>query len=341
MNGPLAAIRGALATRPRVALASVPTPLEEGPRLAGGARLLVKRDDLSGLGMGGNKTRKLEYLLGSAGARGVDTVVTVGAAQSNHARMTAAACARLGWECHLVLGGGEARGQPTGNQLLSRLFGSHLHIKGTDDWDDLGREAAALAAELGYAGRRVDLIPMGGSTDVGALGFLGAWAELLEQCGQRGEMPSAVITASSTAGTHGGLLGGQAVCLDRGLAAPELVAVGVAKGSTDLAADARRLALGCLELSGLAVGAVPEPVVEDRAVGAGYAIPTEEADAAIVWAARRGGWVLDRVYTGKAFAGLLMLDGEGRFPHDRPVVFWHTGGLPALFAPGGAPDMGG
>lgn len=342
MTQAIEAIRAALASIPRVALATLPTPLEPGPRLPGGARLLVKRDDLTGLGMGGNKARKLEFLCGAAAARGVDTVVTVGAAQSNHARMTAAACARLGWEAHLVLSRSHAFEGLAGNQLLSRLFGARLHMYDTEDWGELQHFAETLATELADRGQRVELIPMGGSTPVGALGFLAAWAELLEQCEHLPKRPSAVVTASSTAGTHGGLLAGQSFCRSAGMEVPDLIAVGVAKGSVELTHEARRLAAGCLTATGLDAGAVADaPVeVEERAMGSGYAVPTREADASILWAARRGGWVLDRVYTGKAFAGMLMLDSEGRFPADRPVVFWHTGGQPAVFAPGGAPDIG-
>lgn len=342
MTGMAQALHEALARLPRIGLATLPTPLEEATRLPSGARLLVKRDDLTGLGMGGNKARKLEFLCGAAAARGVDTVVTVGAAQSNHARMTAAACTRLGWDCHLVLGRGPAADEPSGNQLLSRLFGAHLHVADTDDWDDLQQTAEEVAADLAGAGRMVETIPMGGSTEVGALGFLSGWTELLRQCEESGESPSTVVLASSTAGTHGGLLAGQSYCRAGGMQVPDLVAVGVAKGSADLQREAHRLARGCLDVAGLDTGVLAgtEPCVEERAVGPGYAVPTKEGDAAILWAARRGGWVLDRVYTGKAFAGLLMLDAEGRFPDDRPVVFWHTGGQPALFAPGGVPGTG-
>lgn len=294
--------------------------------------------------MGGNKARKLEFLCGAAASRGVDTVVTVGAAQSNHARMTAAACARMGWEVHLVLGAGTERQALAGNQLLSRLFGARLHVVQTEDWAELEGAAEILAARLLDEGRRVELIPMGGSTPVGALGFLAAWAELIEQLEQfthRGEYPSTVVTASSTGGTHGGLLAGQFSYRASGMAVPDLLAIGVAKGSAELGAEARRLAKGALDIAGLGSEGVADMKVEvdERVLGAGYARPSPEADASILWAARRGGWVLDRVYTGKALAGLLKLDGEGRFPADRPVVFWHTGGLPAVFAPGGAPDL--
>ncbi|HET9077571.1 MAG TPA: pyridoxal-phosphate dependent enzyme [Acidimicrobiales bacterium] len=333
----------ALAARPRVPLATLPTPLEGGVRLPGGAPLLVKRDDLTGLGMGGNKARKLEFLCGAARAGGADTVVTVGAAQSNHARMTAAACARLGWQAHLVLGRSPAPGPPAGNQILSRLFGARLHVVDTEDWDDLEAAAEELAAELTAAGRRVEVLPMGGSTPVGALGFLAAWMELMDQCQRQGHRPSTVVTASSTGGTHGGLLAGQAMCRAAGMDVPDLVAVGVAKTAADLTAEAGRIAAECLEAAGLPAGALGgvEVHVDQRAEGPGYAVPTADADAAILWAARTGGWVLDRVYTGKALAGLLMMDGEGRFSADRPVVFWHTGGQPAVFAPGGVPESGG
>lgn len=304
---------------------------------------MVKRDDLTGLGMGGNKARKLEFLCGAARAYGVDTVVTVGAAQSNHARMTAAACARLGWQSHLVLGRSPSPGGPAGNQILSRLFGARLHVVDTEDWGSLEAAAKELAVELAATGRRVELLPMGGSTPVGALGFLAAWLELIDQCERQGYRPSTVVTASSTGGTHGGLLAGQAMCRAEGMEVPDLVAIGVAKTSADLSAEASRLAAGCLEAAGLPVGALDavEADVDQRAAGPAYARPTTEADAAILWAARSGGWVLDRVYTGKALAGLLLMDDEGRFPADRPVVFWHTGGQPAVFAPGGVPESGG
>lgn len=343
MSKAVESVRAALAGRPRVRLATTPTPLEGGLRLPGGAPLLVKRDDLSGLGMGGNKARKLEFLCGAAEVRGVDTVVTVGASQSNHARMTAAACARLGWDAHLVLGRSPSPAAPAGNQILSRLFGARLHVIDTEDWDDLQEAAERLAAELTEAERRVELLPMGGSTPVGALGFLTAWLELIEQCEQDGLHPSTVVMASSTGGTHGGLLAGQAICRAAGMEVPDLVAIGVAKTGADLSVEAKRIAAGCLEAVGLPAGVVDgiEVNVDDRAVGPGYAVYTADADAAILWAARSGGWVLDRVYTGKALAGLLLMDREERFLDDRPVVFWHTGGQPAVFAPGGVPETGG
>jgi 1-aminocyclopropane-1-carboxylate deaminase/D-cysteine desulfhydrase-like pyridoxal-dependent ACC family enzyme len=327
----------ALRAAPRARLATLPTPLEPGPVLPGGARLVVKRDDLSGLGLGGNKARKLEFLCGAAVAAGADTLVTVGAAQSNHARMTAAAGAVLGLETHLVVGGG-AEEHPTGNQLLARMFGAHLHPAGTDRWDELSAALAALVEDLRAAGRRPFAIPLGGSTEVGALGFLAAWAELAQQWEAAQLPPAAVVHASSTAGTHGGLLAGRAVWAAAGEAAPDVIAVDVAKDSDDLAGDAVRIARAALQ--SIELGDVPvDPALvelDERWVGPGYAVPSDAGDAAVTWAARHGAWVLDRTYTGKAFAGLLGLAAQGRFAPDSTVVFWHTGGFPAVFAPGGA-----
>jgi 1-aminocyclopropane-1-carboxylate deaminase/D-cysteine desulfhydrase-like pyridoxal-dependent ACC family enzyme len=340
-----ARIREALSRVPHARLATLPTPLEAGPRLPGGARLLVKRDDLTGLGLGGNKARKLEFLCGAALAAGADTLVTVGAAQSNHARMTAAAGAVLGLETHLVLGG--APEAPAGNQLLAQMFGARVHHTGTDHWEELGQALDAVVAELRAAGRRPFAIPMGGSTAVGALGFLAAWAELAEQCDAAGLAPAAVVHASSTGGTHGGLLAGRAVSAACGGPAPAINAIDVAKEAADLAAVATGLARDVLDAAGLGDVAVDaaEVEVDARWIGPAYAVPSHEGDAAIAWAARHGAWVLDRTYAGKAFAGLLGQAQEGRFGSDSTVVFWHTGGVPAVFAPGGAaladpiPDM--
>jgi 1-aminocyclopropane-1-carboxylate deaminase/D-cysteine desulfhydrase-like pyridoxal-dependent ACC family enzyme len=330
-------LTSALGRLPRARLATLPTPLEEGPPLPSGARLLVKRDDLTGLGMGGNKARKLELLCGAAQEAGADVLVTVGAEQSNHARMTAAAGAVLGLETHLVLGG-TPEAPPAGNQLLSRMFGARLHPAGTDRWDELSATLDALVEQLRAAGRRPYAMPMGGSTAVGALGFMAAWAELAEQCATAGVRPAAIVHASSTGGTHGGLLAGLTVSAAAGEHAPALVAVDVAKDSLDLAADAVRLARGALEAAGLRDVEVDPAVaeVDDRWIGRAYAVPSAAGDAAVDWAARHGAWVLDRTYAGKAFAGLLGMAEEGRFERGSAVVFWHTGGFPAVFAPGGA-----
>jgi 1-aminocyclopropane-1-carboxylate deaminase/D-cysteine desulfhydrase-like pyridoxal-dependent ACC family enzyme len=329
-------IAGALAARPRVRLATLPTPLEPGPELAGGGRLWVKRDDLTGLGMGGNKARKLEYLCGAAIAAGADTLVTVGAAQSNHCRMTAAAGAVLGLDVHLVVGGA-APERPEGNQRLSLLFGAHLHYAGTDDWGELEAAKETLAAELTAGGRRAAAIPIGGSTLVGALGFLGAFAELMSQAEALGVAPRTIVTTTSSGGTHAGLLAGRAAQLAAGRPAPDIVGIAVAPEIAAFPAATAHLAAATLAEAGLA-GEIEEATIDDRWLGPGYGVATADGDAAIRWAARHGAWVLDRTYTGKGFAGLLGLAGEGRWPPGADVVFWHTGGQPAVFTSDGSPS---
>jgi len=331
-------LRQALADVPRVRLGHLPTPLEPGPRLPGGAKVLIKRDDLTALGMGGNKVRKLEFLCGDALSRGADTLVTLGAAQSNHARLTAAAGAVLGIPTHLVLGG-NAPDQLAGNQLLSALFGATLHFPGTDDWDRLEEHTADLSDQLTSEGRNVYRMPIGGSTGVGVLGFAAGWLELLDQCADLSIEPSTIIHASSTGGTHAGLLVGRAACRERDAPLPDVLAIGVAKRPDDLAGASATLATEALRRLGLGVEVHPEEILVDgRWQGEGYAVPTAEADAAVQWAASRAALVLDRVYTGKAFAGLLGASDEGRWVGDDTVVFWHTGGQPAVFAPSGTPQ---
>lgn len=337
-------LQTALDAAPRAALATLPTPLVRGPDLPGGARLWIKRDDLTGLGLGGNKARKLEFLCGDALAGGATAFVTVGAGQSNHTRQTAAAGAVLGVPVRLVLGDAPPAGGPAGNQLLSRLFGAvQEHAGGEGAVPGVDPLAAAMAAER-EAGRTPALFPLGGSTHVGARGFAQAWLELAAQCDAQLVRPSAVVHATSSGGTHAGLLAGRAAARahdePRAVDLPDVVAIGVGKLLGDLRTTALDLARGCLE--GLGLGDVPvhdaDAEVDWAFEGPGYAVPTEEADAAIRWAAERMAIVLDRVYAGKALAGALGLAAQGRFAAGEDVVFWHTGGVPAVFAPGGAPE---
>lgn len=311
-------------------LALLPTPLDECPvSLPGGARLLVKRDDLTGLGLGGNKARKLEALCAAALADGCDTLITVGGAQSNHCRMTAAAGARLGLPVHLVLGGA-APSAATGNQLLMSLFGATLHFAGSHDWVDMTLASERLAEQLTAAGSKPALIPIGGSTPVGASAFAAAYAELLEQVAG----VDAVVVTTSSGGTHAGLLAGQVLAGG----GPHVVGIGVAKGFAMSADDVRRLADSTLRHLGSTSVVDPADVeIDERWLGDDYEVPTAAGDEAILWAARHGGWALDRTYTGKGFSGLLGHAREGRWSAGDTVVFWHTGGFPALFTPDGAP----
>ncbi len=324
-------------------LATLPTPLERGPRLPGGARLWLKRDDLTGLGMGGNKARKLEFLVGAAVAEGARSLVTVGAAQSNHCRMTAAAGALLGLEVHLVLSG-DRPDVPCGNQLLSTLFGAQLHYTGAHEshWGELEIAREALAGELTAAGAAPYSIPIGGSTAVGALGYASAFFELMEQCRARDVHPAAIVVTSSSGGTHAGLVAGKALWRERHGAAggplPEVLAIGVAKGVNLGSPDVAALARETIRLVGQPGTIEPGDVqLDTRWLGDDYAVPSASGDAAVRWAARHGGWVLDRTYTGKGFAGLVGNAEAHRWPASSDVIFVHTGGTPAVFAPGGAP----
>ena len=325
---------------PRARLATLPTPLERGPELPGGVRLWVKRDDLTGLGMGGNKARKLEFLCGSAVAEGARSLITVGAAQSNHCRMTAAAGAVLGLEVHLVLSG-ERPETTTGNQLLSELFGAQQHYTGAEEshWGELEIAREALADELRAAGAEPYSIPIGGSTAVGAVGYAVAFVELMEQSAALGVQPAAIVHTSSSGGTHAGLLAGQAVWRQRGHAVPEVLAIGVAKGVNIGMPDIADRAGDTIELIGGERTTLTRSDVhlDPNWIGDDYGIPTRAGDAAIRWAARHGGWVLDRVYSGKGFAGLVGNAESGRWSGGSDVVFIHTGGSPAVFGPNGVP----
>jgi 1-aminocyclopropane-1-carboxylate deaminase/D-cysteine desulfhydrase-like pyridoxal-dependent ACC family enzyme len=321
----------------RAPLATLPTPLEAGPTLDGGARLWVKRDDLTGLGGGGNKARKLEFLCGDALAAGAGALVTVGAAQSNHCRMTAAAGARLGLEVHLVLSG-DRPDVVTGNQLLSMLFGAQLHFTGAPEshWGELETARESLTESLAAEGLRPYAIPIGGSTAIGAIGYAAGFIELLDQCDAVGIRPANVVVTSSSGGTHAGLLAGRAAAAHMGRDVPDVIAIGVAKGVNIGRPDIAGLANEALTIIGSTAIVAHEDVhVDTRWIGEDYAVPTAEGDAAIHWAARHGGWLLDRTYSGKGLSGLLGSAGDGRFGSD--VVFVHTGGWPALFAPGGTP----
>lgn len=328
----------------RVKLVPGVTPLERGPLLDSGAQLWVKRDDLTGLGVGGNKVRKLEFLCGSALAAGARSLVTVGAAQSNHCRMTAAAGALLGLEVHLVLSG-ERPNEFEGNQLLDALFGAQMHFTGEPEhhWGALEIVRESVTDVLAADGLQPYSIPIGGSTAVGALGYIVGYLELSQQLAEVGVEASAVVHTSSSGGTHAGLVAGQAICRALGMPAPPVIAIGVAKGVVIGSPDVTALANEALSLlpncpSGIEI-AVADVVVDGDWLGDDYAVPTPEADDAIRWAARRGGWVLDRVYSGKGMSGLLGRAANGEWVSGDDVVFIHTGGVPSVFATEGVPPL--
>lgn len=313
-----------LAAFPRVTLGHWPTPLEPCHRLrdeVGGPLIWLKRDDCSGLALGGNKTRKLEFLLGDAIAREATGIVTFGALQSNHARQTAAACARAGLPCHLVLTTAVDRSSPhylaSGNRLLDDLFGATVHE--VDDND----AALAVAAELAATDPDLSFVDPGGSTPIGTLGYVAAGAELSTQVIDLGLDVERVVTAASTGGTAAGLA--------IGLAGLDLV---VEASAVYTSADTTGNAIGRLVESTKALLSSTAPTagyrVDDASLGPGYGIPTAESTGAITTLAHTEGVLLDPVYTSKAFAMLL-----ARLPSidpDRDVVFLHTGGQAGLFA---------
>ena len=246
--------------------------------------------------------------------------------------MTAAAGAVLGWETHLVLAG--HRPDPLeGNQLLSDMFGAHMHFTGAGaaEWGVLEIERENLTERLAADGRRPYSIPIGGSTHVGAVGYIAAYDELVEQCIERRDVePRAIVFTSSSGGTHAGLVAGRAWRRARGLSAPPVIAIGVAKGVVNDVPDVAELAQLALEYAGLPGRVEAADVeVDARWLGADYAIPTEASIAAAAWGASNGAWVLDGVYTAKGMAGLL--GNVDRWSAGDHVVFIHTGGHPEVF----------
>lgn len=326
-------------TIPHCRLATLPTPFEAGPEIGDSIRLWVKRDDLTGLGLGGNKARKLEFLCGAAVAAGASSLVTVGAAQSNHCRMTAAAGAILGLDVHLVLSG-DRPDTATGNQLLSALFGAQLHFTGAHEshWGELEIAREALVDQLAADGESPYSIPIGGSTPIGAIGYAHAFGEIMRQCEEHKIEPTTIVHTTSSGGTHAGLLAGRAVHAALGHPVPDILAIGVAKGVNMGLPDIVAMANDALDLIDHRTDArvaAHDVFVDADWLGDDYAVPTEAGDDAIGWAARAGGWVLDRVYTGKGMSGLLGNAAQGRWSAGSDVVFIHTGGTPSVFADGG------
>jgi D-cysteine desulfhydrase family pyridoxal phosphate-dependent enzyme len=311
----------------RASLAIVPTPVEPLPRLGaelGVGRLLVKRDDLTGLALGGNKARKLDWLCRDALDAGCDTLVTGGGLQSNHARTTAAAAARLGLACHLVLGG-EPQGPKTANLLLDQLFGATLHFApAAGEYHALEREIELIGEQVAAAGARPYVIPIGGASALGVASYAAAAAELAAQLPAIGlERVDTVVVADGSGGTHAGLLAGLP-------AATTLVGVDVGT-RPDLETAVPRLAAAAATGRGR-----DEPlgrVVLDRTrFGDGYGALTASGLEALRVTARLEGLALDPVYTAKAMAGLIGGVREGGIDPGGTILFWHTGGAVALFA---------
>lgn len=319
---------------PRFRLVHAPTPLEPLARISaavGGPQLFIKRDDCTGLATGGNKTRKLEFLIGAALAEGATDVITEGGLQSNHVRQTAAACARAGLSCHLALNR-NVPGRPpvyarSGNLLLDHLLGATLHVCAAGE--TRAERAARLADELRRAGRRPYLIPTGGSNALGALGYAALAAELVQQANECGLVFDHAVVASSSGGTQAGLIAGMRA-IHAGI---RVLGVDIEDEPEHLTELVTKIGADCAALLG-----VPPPVAADaieilRGHGTpGYGQPNAAMTEAVAMMARQEGILLDPVYSGKAFAGLLAEIARGRFTARDRVVFIHTGGAPALFA---------
>ena len=320
---------------PRRELAFTPTPLLPAGNLRAALgpdapAILMKMDAWTGLGLGGNKVRKLEFVLAPEQLEGIDTLITTGGPQSNHARATAAAAARLGMKCILVVNG-MPPDPPTGNALLHLLFGADIRTVGTREERAPAMEEAAREVEA--AGGKAAIIPLGASTPLGALGYVRAAREIHEQFLATGGWPRGrtwIFVSASSCGTLAGIVLGSALL---GLGNVRLVGVSADVPEREMLEVTGALAVGAGELLGW-TGTVPEGLYlpdVDR-IGAGYGIPTEASDEATTLFARREGVVLDPVYTGKVAAGMLAWIREGRVPFTDTVVFWHTGGHPALLA---------
>jgi L-cysteate sulfo-lyase len=309
---------------PRLKIAHLPTPVETLPRLSnalGGQKILVKRDDMTGLAMGGNKIRKLEFLLAEAQANGARTVITMGAVQSNHCRQTAAAAARFNFDCILVLSG-EKPAVVSGNLLLDQLFGAEFVFTSLEKRGEVLQQTFEQAWEQG---RRPYLIPYGGSNTTGATAYAFAMQELLEQnC-----RPDWIVFASSSAGTQAGLVVGASLFDFRG----KILGISVDETKEILQTRVADLANATADMLGEKVKFQPQDIlVSADYLGDGYGIMGKPEIEAIQLFAREEGLLLDPVYTGRAGAGLIDLIRKGFFKPDESVLFWHTGGIPALFS---------
>lgn len=318
---------GVLTSLPSVPLAPAPTAVDELSRLraaiGGGPRLLAKRDDAIGFAFGGNKVRKMRLVAADALAQGADTLITSGGVQSNHARVTAAAAAKLGLHCILVANG-PVPDPPTANALLGRLLGADMRYVATREERPPAMEAAAAA--LRRVGRRPYVIPVGASTPLGAAAFVQAMAELLEQI----DPPAVIVHSTSSGGTQAGLVAG---CALAGVAT-RVLGISADEPAASLEHEVRTILSGLGPLLGFDRhrfdGARVE--IDDEFVGAGYGVPTRESRAAIDLCARTEALFLDPTYTAKAMAGLIAHVRRGSFEDTDTVLFWHTGGQVGLFA---------
>lgn len=320
-----------LKSLPRIELAQLPTPLQELSRLGqllGGPKLLVKRDDQTGLALGGNKTRKLEFLIADALKKGADTVITAGAPQSNHCRQTAAAAAQVGMGCELVLGGNEPE-VPNGNVLLDLFCGANLH------WTTRERRNAKMeevARQLRSLKHNPYIIPVGGSNGLGALGYVQAMIELNDQLSKGRVKVDTIVFATSSGGTQAGMVVGARISGFKG----KILGISIDQRSSQEPSYQSELAAIANEAAKL-IDSRYEFTEDDFTVnydylGLGYGVVGNLERESIRLTACTEGLLLDPVYSGRAMGGLIDLIKKGFFSLKDTVLYWHTGGAPALFA---------
>jgi 1-aminocyclopropane-1-carboxylate deaminase/D-cysteine desulfhydrase-like pyridoxal-dependent ACC family enzyme len=318
---------GSLGSLPSVPLAPEPSPVEELSRLRGALgrapRLLVKRDDAIGFAFGGNKVRKMRLVAADALAQKADTLITSGGVQSNHARVTAAAAAKLGLRCILVVNGSPPP-KPSANALLDRLLGAEVRYVATREERTHAMETAA--EDERRAGRRPYVIPIGASTPLGAAAFVQAIAELLKQI----DPPNAIVHSTSSGGTQAGLVAG---CRLAGIPT-RVIGISADEPAAALERDIRRILAGLGSLLDLGSGKLDDvPIdIDDGFVGEGYGVPTEESREAMKLLAGTEALFVDQTYTAKALAGLIAYARRGKFNERDTVLFWHTGGQVGIFA---------
>lgn len=317
---------------PRLNFAHLPTPIEEMPRLTkalNGPKILVKRDDQTGLAFGGNKTRKLEFLVAEAHEQGADMLISAGAIQSNHCRQTAAAAARFGFDCTLVLTGARPE-HPSANFLLDQLFGAQIiTVEDRIDRDRILQETFDKAVA---DGKKPYLVPYGGSSSTGAL----AYAFAVEEFMQQNIHADWIVFGTSSGGTHAGFVLGQRIFNFKG----RILGISIDEPEIELKAHVSELASQASEKFGAQINFTPNDVLAtENYCQAGYGVFGEGEREAIHLFASNEGLLLDPVYTGRAAAGMIDLIRKGFFKKDETVLFWHTGGQPALFADKYAEDV--
>lgn len=287
--------------------------------------IYIKRDDLTGFAFGGNKTRKFDFLMADALEKGCDTIIGIGANQSNFCRILSGVGARYGLAVHLILNGTEPK-IATGNLLLDHLFGATVHHIDTTDPEERLQKAVEVRKQLEYAGRRVYFLPPGGSTTRGAMGYIAGWGELMDDFENHQLRVTKIFHASSSAGTQAGLVAGQAISGWQG----QIIGISVDAPKAELEKNVYTLAQSAGDF--LNVHVTRDLVIaDDRYVGSGYGKQTDQAEEAIELFARREGVLLDHVYTGKAAAGLIDYCRSGKIAPAETVVFLHTGGNIQLF----------